>query len=185
MSNLCIPVAGFRDQKGQNVMSAKSMEQWVKPVAEKPGEYSRPRLVVVVGFDGSAAASRALDAATQLIAGRPGSIEVVYVAHLPAGTELSPEAQVESLKGFDTLQQQYAGAIRSRLDGVEPRWSLQRRDGNVAHELAAAADQVGRDHTNTAVVIVVGRAIHTLHHVVGSVPVALVRHAKYPILVVP
>ena len=26
----------------------------------------------------------------------------------------------------------------------------------------------------------VGRATHTYHHVVGSVPVALVRHAKYP-----
>ena len=57
-------VAGFRGQKGQSVMSAKSMEQWVQPVAEKPGEYSRRRLVVVVGFDGSASAYRALDAAT-------------------------------------------------------------------------------------------------------------------------
>jgi nucleotide-binding universal stress UspA family protein len=159
--------AGFRGQKGQNVMSAKSvvsaksMEQWVEPVAQKPGEYSRGRLVVVVGFDGSAAASRALDAARQLISGRPGSMVVVYVAHLPAGAELSPEAQVESFKGFDALQQQYTEAIRSRLDGVEQRWSLQRRDGAVAHELLAAADQVGRDHgDDAAVVIVVGRAMH-------------------------
>jgi nucleotide-binding universal stress UspA family protein len=173
-------------QKGQNVMSATSVEQWVEPVAEKPDEYGRRRLVVVVGFDGSAAGCRALDAATQLISGRPGSIEVVYVAHLPAGAQLSPEAQVESLKGFDALEQQYAGAIRTRLEGVEPRWSLQRRDGNVAHELLAAADQVGCDHgDDAAVVIVVGRAMHAYHHVVGSVPVALVRHAKYPIVVVP
>lgn len=167
-------------------MSVQSMEQWVKPVAEKPGESSRRRLVVVVGFDGSQAANRALDAATQLISGRPGRIVVVYVAHLPAGAELSPEAQVETLKSFDTLQQEFTEAISSRLDAVEPRWSLQRRDGAVAHQLAAAAEQVSRDHAHDAsVVIVVGRAMHTYHHVVGSVPVALVRHARYPIVVVP
>ncbi len=167
-------------------MSAKSMEQWVEPVAEKPGEYSRRGLVAVVGFDGSASAYRALDAATALISGRPGSMVVVYVAHLPVGAELSAEAQVESLKGFDALEQEFTEAIRSRLDGVEPRWSLQRRDGGVAHELLAAADQVSRDHGGDHdVVIVVGRAMHAYHHVVGSVPVALVRHAQYPIVIVP
>ena len=97
-----------------------------------------------------------------------------------------PRRMVESLKGFDALEQEFTEAIRSRLDGVEPRWSLQRRDGGVAHELLAAADQVSRDHGDDHdVVIVVGRAMHAYHHVVGSVPVALVRHAKYPIVVVP
>ena len=116
-------------------MSAKSMEQWVEPVAEEPGERAAADWWSWSDSMAQQSAYRALDAATQLIAGRPGSIVVVYVAHLPAGAELSPEAQVESLKGFDTLQQQFTGAIRSRLDGVEPRWSLQRRDGNIAHEL--------------------------------------------------
>ena len=83
-------------------------------------------------------------------------------------------------------RQEFTDAIRSRLDSVEPRWSLQRRDGAVAHEIVAAADEVSRDHSNdTSVVIVIGSAMHTYHHVVGSVPVALVRHAKYPIVVVP
>ena len=35
-------------------MSAKSMGQWVKPVAKEPAECSPRRLLVVVGFDGSA-----------------------------------------------------------------------------------------------------------------------------------
>ena len=167
-------------------MSAKSMEQWVKPVVKDPAQASPDQLIVVVGFDGSASAYRALDAATQLISGRPGSIVVVYVAHLSPGAELSPDAVIESLKGFDALQQEFTEAIRRRLEGVEPRWSLQRRDGAIAHELVAAADLVGDDRGNNAsVVIVVGSAMHTYHHVVGSVPVALVRHAKYPIVVVP
>jgi nucleotide-binding universal stress UspA family protein len=92
----------------------------------------------------------------------------------------------ESLKGFDAIEEQFNEAIRSRLEGVEPRWSLQRRDGLIAYELIAVADQVSVDHGDGAsVVIVVGSAMHTLHHLVGSVPVALVRHAKYPIVVVP
>ena len=178
--------AGFRGQKGQKVMSVKSMEQWAPPVVEEPAQSSPRRLLVVVGFDGSASAYRALDAARQLISGRPGSVVVVYVAHLSAGAELSPEAVVESLKAFDALQQEFNAAIRSRLDGVEPRWSLQRRDGAVAHQLVAAADQLDRDYDGDAtIVIVVGSAMHTYHHVVGSVPVALVRHTKYPIVVVP
>ena len=56
----------------------------------------------------------------------------------------------------------------------------------IAHELIAVADQVSLDNGDDAsVVIVVGSAMHTLHHLVGSVPVALVRHTKYPIFVVP
>src|SRR5438105_10798969 len=87
--------ARSRGQEDNNVMSTKSMEQRVKPIDQEPVQSSPGQLHVVVGFDGSQSASRALDAATQLISGRPGSIVVVYVAHLSGGAELSPEAVVE------------------------------------------------------------------------------------------
>jgi nucleotide-binding universal stress UspA family protein len=167
-------------------MPAKEMEQWVKPVVKEPAGSRTRRLDVVVGFDGSQSAFRALDAAAQLISGRPGTIVVVYVAHLSSTAEMSPDGLVAALQGFDALEQQFTEEIRDRLQGVQQPWILERRDGVVAHELAAAADQVSRGDGNDAtVVIVVGSAMHTYHHVVGSVPVALVRHAKYPILVVP
>jgi nucleotide-binding universal stress UspA family protein len=167
-------------------MPAQRVAQWVDPVAEGPAPLSRHRLVVVVGFDGSESAYRALDAATQLISGRTGSIVAVFVAHPPATAELSSEGMVEVLKGFDALEQQFTEAIRSRLGPVEQRWRLERRDGSIAHELVAAAEQVSREYgADASVVIVVGTAMHAYHHVVGSVPVALVRHAKYPIVVVP
>jgi hypothetical protein len=114
---------------------------------------------------------------------------VVFVAHMPATAELTAEGMVGVLNGFDALQQQFTEAIRSRLDLVEQRWRLERRNGVFAHELVAPADQVSRDYgdysADATVVIVVGSAMHTYHHVVGSVPVALARNAKYPILVVP
>jgi nucleotide-binding universal stress UspA family protein len=170
----------------EDVMPAQRTEQWITPGVEGRSEQRLDDLLVVVGFDGSETSYRALDAATRLISGRTGMIIAVYVAHVSAPTELSPEGLVQVLKDFDTLEQQFAEAIRDRLDHVERRWTLERRNGSVAFELVAAADEVSRDHGSDAnVVIVVGSAMHTYHRVVGSVPVALVRHAKYPVLVVP
>jgi nucleotide-binding universal stress UspA family protein len=95
-------------------------------------------------------------------------------------------ALTESLKAFDSVELEFADAVRDRLADIESRWRFQRRDGAIAHKLTAVADELSRDYGDDAqVVIVVGSAMHSLHHVVGSVPVALVRHAKYPVVVVP
>jgi nucleotide-binding universal stress UspA family protein len=58
---------------------------------------SRPagNLYLVVGYDGSPPAIRALDAAARLVQGRTGSIDVVYVAHLPSIDMLSADAVAE------------------------------------------------------------------------------------------
>ncbi|MGA2529036.1 MAG: universal stress protein [Acidimicrobiales bacterium] len=144
------------------------------------------RLLVVVGFDGSEPSYRALDAATRLIANRVGFIEIVYVAHPPVAAGMSADAQVEIRSGFDAAESEFAEAIGTRMDGHEQRWRFRRRDGVIAHELLAAADELIDDYGGGAtVVIVVGSAVQTYHHVVGSVPVALVRHARYPVVVVP
>ena len=143
-------------------------------------------LLVVVGFDGSRPAYRALDAATQLIRGRAGNIEVVFVAHMPPAAEMTAGAHSETLKGFNEAEHEYAEAVGARLEGVDQRWRFHRRDGVISRELVAVADQLGHDYgDDVTVIIVVGRPTHSYHHVVGSVPVALVRHANYPVVVVP
>ncbi len=160
-------------------------EQKTEPVSRVPVKHSPDRILAVVGFDGSEPAYRAIDAAKQLISGRVGSIEVVYVAHMPASTEMSADAGVEMRKGFDDAEHEFAAVVRARMEG-EQRWHFQRRDGVVAHELVVVADKLRRDYGDEAtVVIIVGSAVQTYHHVLGSVPVALVRHARYPIVVVP
>jgi nucleotide-binding universal stress UspA family protein len=167
-------------------MTELKIDSRIKPDDRERAGPSSDRLIVVVGFDGSEPAYRALDAATQLISGRTGSIEVVYVSHTPVTAALSPDAQSEARKDFDAIEHEFAQALRVRLAGGEQRWHFQRRDGLIAHELVASADQLmGEYGVGTRVVIVVGSAMHTYHHVVGSVPVALVRHATYPIVVVP
>jgi nucleotide-binding universal stress UspA family protein len=52
-------------------------------------------LYLVVGYDGSPPATRALDAAVALLQGRAGRIDVLYVAHLPSVDMLSAEAVAE------------------------------------------------------------------------------------------
>lgn len=165
---------------------AGSDEGGAHEAVEPTGQHSQSRLLAVVGFDGSEPAYRALDAATRLISGRPGTIEVVYVAHQPFGTEMSADAGLEMMKGFDAAEHEFAEAVRSRMEGVEERWHFQRRDGAIAHELALVAEQLERDYGEGAtVVVVVGSAVHSYHHVLGSVPVALVRHANFAVVVVP
>jgi nucleotide-binding universal stress UspA family protein len=168
------------------MVTLPTVEQQIEHVDDIPVIRRAERLIVVVGFDGSESAYRALDASAVLISGRVGSIEVVYVAHIAPGAEMSASALAESLKAFDSVELEFADVVRDRLANIESRWRFQRRDGPIAHELTAVAGELSRDYgADAQVVIVVGSAMHSLHHVVGSVPVALVRHAKYPVVFVP
>ncbi len=167
-------------------MSSAESQGRTAPEGDRSEQGAYGRLLVVVGFDGSEPAFRALDAAQRLVLGRVGSIEVVYVAHLSVGASMSSEAQVELNKDFDDAEAEFAKAVSAYMEGHEQRWRFQRRDGPIAHELLAVADELRRDYGEEAtVIIIVGSAVQTYHHVVGSVPVSLVRHAKYPIVVVP
>jgi nucleotide-binding universal stress UspA family protein len=84
-------------------------------------------LRVVVGFDGSPPSSRALDAAVNLLQGRTGRIEVVYVAHLPSIAALSPTAVGEIETDFDDVEQELRTMAGAQLGGREERWGFSRR----------------------------------------------------------
>src|ERR1700745_2661001 len=58
---------------------------------------------LVVGYDGTPPATRALDAAVRLLQGRTGRIDVVYVAHLSSAVMMSPGAITEMEAGFEQL----------------------------------------------------------------------------------
>ena len=146
----------------------------------------------VVGFDGSHSSLRAVDAATRLLRDRPGGLEIVYVARLPviAGMDLNGQAVAEMRQNLDDAARDLSLQVRehlqsSRLGDAAQHWHFQRRDGAIADQLIAAADDLRRRHgPGASVVIVVGRSEHGYRHVLGSVPQALERHAHYPVLVV-
>jgi nucleotide-binding universal stress UspA family protein len=143
-------------------------------------------LHLVVGYDGSPPASRALDAAVRLLQGRTGRIEVVYVAHLSSVIMLSADAIAEMESDFDDIEQELRAQAAEQLSGSGVAWGLLRRQGVIAEELIAAAtglQEVGA--AGAVVVIVVGSSSHATHRVVGSVAVSLARHSPVPVIIVP
>jgi nucleotide-binding universal stress UspA family protein len=142
-------------------------------------------LYLVVGYDGSPPAVRALDAAVRLLYGRGGSIEVVYVAHLPSIDALSPDAVAEMRVDFGEIAGELRTAASEQLRDREERWRFEWRQGLIPDELIAAAEGIQDSHPGDAVVIVVGSSSHAMHRVVGSAAVSLARRSPVPLVVVP
>ena len=142
-------------------------------------------LHLVVGYDGSPPASRALDAAVNLLQGRSGQIEVVYVAHMPSMAALSPGAISELETDFDDVEKELREMATEQLRGREERWDFHRRQGLIAEELVAVGRELGEEHPEATIVIVVGSSSLVTHRIVGSVAVSLARHSPVPLVVVP
>jgi nucleotide-binding universal stress UspA family protein len=142
-------------------------------------------LRLVVGYDGSPPASRALDAAVNLLQGRTGRIELVYVAHMPSLAALSPGAVAELETDFDDVERELRTMASEQLRGREQSWGFERRQGLIAEELIEAAKDLRAANSHATVVIVVGSSSHLTHRVVGSAAVSLARHSPVPLVVVP
>jgi nucleotide-binding universal stress UspA family protein len=142
-------------------------------------------LYLVVGYDGSPPASRALDAAVNLLHGRAGRLEVVYVAHLPAVDMLSADAVGQMEADFDEIARDLHTAAGEQLRDREERWEFARREGQIADELMACAAGIRDAHPGDTAVIVVGSSSQAMHRIVGSVAVTLARRSPVPIVVVP
>jgi nucleotide-binding universal stress UspA family protein len=134
---------------------------------------------VVVGFDGSTSSRHALAYAAGMARRLGQSLLVVHV--------IPPAIYCEPLTG------QVIGMVRNR-DEID-RWllaelelvcdpdgldvSVATRRGNPARELAAVASERCAD------ALIIGAPNHVWHHVAGSVPGWLARHAHCPVIVVP
>jgi len=146
---------------------------------------SAGKVYLVVGYDGSEPAVRALDAAVRLLRGRDGSISVVYVAHLTSAEMMSADAIAEMEESFDELAKELRTQASEQLAGQEERWRFERRQGSIADQLVAAATQHPDAGPGDTVAIVVGSSSQALHRMVGSVAVGLARHAPVPLVIVP
>ena len=147
------------------------------------GSSSRAALILVVGFDGSGAAQRALDAAVQIVYQRRGRLEVVYVSENRALTASSrPIGQGHGVA--DETARQLSFKVKTLLEQREERWRFHHRNGERHDQLLAAADEI-RDHPDThgghTIVIVVGND----RRAAGTVTTRLLRESPYPLVVVP
>ena len=149
--------------------------------AASSGEF----LHIVVGYDGSPPASRALDGAVALLRGRTGRVDVVWVAHLSTTVMMSPGAIAEMEAGFDELEPELRTQAAGQLDSHGVAWGFERRQGLVADELVDVATGLHDASPDQTVVIVVGSSSHATHRMVGSVAVNLARHSPVPLVIVP
>ena len=140
---------------------------------------------LVVGYDGSPPASRALDAAATLLQGRTGRLEVVYVAHLSSTVMMSAGAIAEMEADFEEIEQDLRAQAAEQLRGRAETWGFVRRQGIIPVELIAAATGIRETHPDQSVAIVVGSSSHAAHRMVGSVAVNLARHSPVPLVIVP
>jgi nucleotide-binding universal stress UspA family protein len=150
---------------------------------------------VVIAFDGSPTALRALQEAAELLAPRPGLVVVVWeagaaydFATLPsAGFELPP-ARLDLRAAAELDQALYADAERLARHGA----AIASSRGMPADALAVADEltvsetiaRVAREVD--AATVVVGRHDHSALHdvLLGSTTKGLLRHAPCPVLVV-
>jgi nucleotide-binding universal stress UspA family protein len=146
---------------------------------------SVPKLHLVVGYDGSPPATRALDGAVRLLSGRDGEIDVLYVAHAPAVDDLSPDALTQVELSFDEIADDLKNQAAEQLRGHEDRWKFEWRQGLIPAELIALAEHTGEANPGDTVVIVVGSSSQAMHRLVGSVAVNLSRHSPVPLVIVP
>jgi nucleotide-binding universal stress UspA family protein len=142
-------------------------------------------LQIVVGYDGSPPAIRALDAAVRLLQGRTGRIEVVWVSHLSSTIMMSSDAIAEMEQSFEELAPELRAQAAGQLEGLDIEWGFQRRQGIVEEQLIEEAASLHEADPAQTVVIVVGSSSRVTHRVVGSVTVSLARHSPVPIIIVP
>jgi nucleotide-binding universal stress UspA family protein len=145
-------------------------------------------LYLVVGYDGSAPATRALDAAAALLRGRDGSIDVIYVPHMPSVDMLSPEAVAGMKVTFDEIARDLQTQAGDQLRDREERWRFERGQDmitDIADALIGAAKRIRDAHPGDNVAIVIGSSSQAMHRMVGSVAVSLARRAPVPLLIVP
>lgn len=177
------PDQGPPDQQGQRRRPDRRRErEQPRPEAEEGLHVARPVALVhpvMAGYDGSAGARNALAYAAGMSRrlGRP--LLVAYVA--------SPGIYCEPLTGQVVGLPRDTEAIErwllTELDQVtnpsELEVHVRTRRGSPARELAAMAAEFSAD------ALVIGAPKHFWHHLAGSVPGWLARHASCPVIVVP
>ena len=143
-------------------------------------------LNLIVGYDGSPPAKRALETSARWLSVRPpGRITVVWVAHLGPGVELSADAVAIVEHDFDQVAAELRTTVGERLADSHLPWDFQWRQGQIAAELIAVAESVQVARPDDVVIILVGSSSSAMHRIVGSIAVSLAHHSPVPVTVVP
>jgi nucleotide-binding universal stress UspA family protein len=178
------PEQGRPDQQGQRQRRPEQDPERDDPRLESDHAFQAATPVVlvhpvIVGYDGSASARNALAYAAGMARRLDRPLLMVYVA--------SPGVYCEPLTGQvvglprdnDALERWMLTELDQVTDPGELEVHVRTRRGSPARELAGIASEFSAD------ALVIGAPQSFWHHVAGSVPGWLARHASCPVIVVP
>lgn len=155
-----------------------------RPRPEELSAAQQPRPIVlahpvIAGYDGSASARNALAYAAGMARRLDRPLLVAYVTAPGVYCEPLTGQVVGLLRDTDALERWLLTELDQVTDPGELEVHVRTRRGNPARELAAMAAEFSAD------ALVIGAPRHFWHHLAGSVPGWLARHAKCPVIVVP
>jgi len=164
-----------------------------EPVSARPGQASVPipdpgaarSLTLVVGFDDSEPARRALVWGADLLRARPGALHVVYADHVLIDSDLSGFGRAEMDESRDEKAASVAEAAKEITTAAGTPSTFERRQESPADAILHAADTYAAADPASTPIIVAGRSHHVPHQVIGSVPVRLLHESPYPVLTIP
>ena len=139
---------------------------------------------LVVGFDNSEPARRALIWGADLLRARPGTLHVVYADHVLIDSDLSGFAYSEMEDTRDEKAARVAEAAGEIAAAAGVPYTFERRPGSPADTILAAASIQDAAEPASTPIIVTGRSHHAAHHIIGSVPVQLLHQSPYPVLTI-
>jgi nucleotide-binding universal stress UspA family protein len=141
-------------------------------------------VALVVGFDGSEAARRALAWGAGLLRARPGTLHVIYADHVLINSDLTGFAHDEMEQDRDEKAARVAAAAAEIAEAAGVPYTFERRAESPADAILIAASVQDAAEPATTPVIVTGRSHHAAHQIAGSVPVRLLHQSPYPVLTI-
>lgn len=152
------------------------------PVPGLSGAATGQPVTLVVGFDDSEPARRALTWGAELLRSRPGALHVVYSDHVVIDSTLSWFGRREMDEDLDEKAARVAEAARNIAAGTS--YTFERRQESAADAILHAAGGYAAEEPGRKPLIVAGRSHHAALHVLGSVPVRLLNESPYPVVTI-
>ena len=137
---------------------------------------------IVVGFDDSEPARRALTWGADLLRTRPGALHVVYADHVLIDSDLSGFGRGEMDQDRDERAASVAEAAKRIAAAAGVLYTFERRQESPPDAILHAANSYAEPGSTP--VIVAGRSHHVPHRVIGSVPVRLLNQSPYPVVTI-
>jgi nucleotide-binding universal stress UspA family protein len=134
---------------------------------------------VVVGFDGSPSSRHALAYAVGMARRLQQSLLVIHVIPPAIYCEPLTGQVIGVVRDREEMDQWLLAELQQVCDPADLDVRVATRRGSPARELAAAAAERSAD------ALIIGAPGHVWHHLAGSVPGWLARHAHCPVIVVP